>query len=124
MDLSVSLADRLVSYQSKKTKKLVSEGNEQMDEEVYDSSGEVGEELLISDEPLINVMRCLNASPIAGDWRRTSIFQTFTKIGDKLLRVIIDGGSSLNVISKTALTTLSLIQIRTAWVGSIKPTCL
>jgi len=42
----------------------------------------------------LNVVRCALAKPKENDdWRRTSIFQTLTKIDGKNCRVIIDSGS-------------------------------
>lgn len=39
---------------------------------------------------------------------RTSLFQTITKLGDKYLKLIIDSGSSLNVVAKSAVASYGL----------------
>ena len=57
----------------------------------------------------LNVVRCALAKPKENnDWRRTSIFQTLTKIGGKNCRVIIDSGSCVNVFTSGMITKLGL----------------
>jgi len=49
-------------------------------------------------------------SPLAEkiDWRRTATFHTFTKIGDKSCKVIVDSESCINVISSKLCENLGL----------------
>jgi len=57
----------------------------------------------------LNVVRCALAKPKENDdWRRTSIFQTLTKIGGKNCRVIIDSESCINAIASGMITKLGL----------------
>jgi len=44
------------------------------------------------------------------DWRRTNIFHTRVAYGDKALNVIIDNGSSMNVVAKEIVERLGLSQ--------------
>ena len=41
-------------------------------------------------------------------WKRTSIFHTVIHSGDKKCKLVIDGGSSMNVVSKDAVKLLNL----------------
>ena len=57
----------------------------------------------------IIVMRCILSTPKKDpDWKRTSIFHTYIKCGTKSCKMIIDGGSCMNVISKSASEKLGL----------------
>ena len=50
--------------------------------------------------PRMNVVRCALAEQRdTDDWRRSAIFQTYTKCGDKTCKVIIDNGSCINAMS-------------------------
>ena len=42
------------------------------------------------------------------DWRRSAIFQIYTKCGDKTCKVIIDSGSCINAVSSNVVSRLSL----------------
>ena len=42
------------------------------------------------------------------DWRRSAIFQTYTKCGDKTCKVIIDSGSCINAVSSNVVSRLGL----------------
>ena len=42
------------------------------------------------------------------DWRRSAIFQTYTKCGDKNCKVIIDSGSCINAVSFNVVSCLGL----------------
>ncbi|KAF7812067.1 putative mitochondrial protein [Senna tora] len=71
----------------------------------------------------LNVMRCLLSNPMPYDsWRRTSIFHTFMKYGNKVCKLVIDGGNSRNVVSTSGVARLGLITephpepFRVAWV--------
>jgi hypothetical protein len=69
------------------------------------------------------------------EWLRTNIFHTRLEHGDRALNVIIDNGSDMNVISKTAIERLNLKSekhpslYRISWVNennsiSVKHQCL
>ncbi|CAL8989965.1 unnamed protein product [Prunus brigantina] len=56
-------------------------------------------------------MRCIysaSAPPPPDSWKRTSIFQTYVPCGTNRCQLVIDGGSTLNVISKAAVDRLHL----------------
>ena len=42
------------------------------------------------------------------DWRRSAIFQTYTKYGNKTCKVIIDSGSCINAMSSNVVSCLGL----------------
>ena len=42
------------------------------------------------------------------DWRKSAIFQTYTKCGDKICKVIIDSGSYINAVSSNVVAHLGL----------------
>lgn len=74
-------------------------------------------------ESPLNVMRCfLSAAADCDSWKRTAIFETKMNCGDTILRLVIDNGSSMNVISKSVVRLLNLkpvpysTPIRVAWV--------
>ncbi|CAL8996871.1 unnamed protein product [Prunus brigantina] len=60
----------------------------------------------------LSVMRCIYSTPTSpppDSWKHTSIFQTYTTpCGNNRCQLVIDGGSTLNVISKTAVDRLQL----------------
>ena len=59
--------------------------------------------------PRVNVVRCSLAEQRDNDdWRRSAIFQTYTKCGDKTCKVIIDSGSCINVVSSNVVSHLGL----------------
>ncbi|PKU60253.1 hypothetical protein MA16_Dca027978 [Dendrobium catenatum] len=73
----------------------------------------------------LQVVRCAFSQPKpSDDWRRTSIFYTFTKIGDKNCKVIIDSGSCINVVSSAMISKLHLKTTphpnpyKVAWINS------
>ena len=48
-------------------------------------------------------MRCILSIPNNSDsWKHTSIFQTFIPLTKKLCKLVVDRGSSINVISRIA----------------------
>lgn len=70
-------------------------------------------------------MRCaLTQSVSKEDWRRTTIFCTFAKCGEKSCKVIIDSGSYINVVSTENVKRLGFTTIlhpqpyRVSWVDS------
>ncbi|KAF7810704.1 Transposon Ty3-I Gag-Pol polyprotein [Senna tora] len=86
------------------------------------------DEEIIAEEPsqgsgFLNVMRCLLSNPVPQDsWKRTSIFHTFVKCGNKVCKLVVDGGSSRNVFSTSGVARLGLKTephpkpFRVAWV--------
>ncbi|KAM2088669.1 hypothetical protein ACFX1T_032717 [Malus domestica] len=59
----------------------------------------------------LSVMRCIYSAstpPPPDSWKRTSIFQTYVPCGTTRCQLVIDGGSTLNVISKAAVDRLHL----------------
>jgi len=83
----------------------------------------------------LNVVRCALAKlKDNDDWRRTSNFQTLTKIGGKNCRVIIDSGSCVNAVTSGMVTKLGLKTVpypqlyKVSWVNSasidVKDRCL
>lgn len=50
------------------------------------------------------VIHCILSTPKESDaWKRTSIFHTFVPISGKTCKLVIDRGSSINVVSKSAI---------------------
>jgi len=89
----------------------------------------------IQDYPPSSIVRFALAQPKKNDdWRRTSIFQTLTKIGGKNCRVIIDSGSCVNAVASGMVTKLRLKTVlhpqpyKVSWVNSasidVKNRCL
>nr|DAD36548.1 TPA_asm: hypothetical protein HUJ06_007189 [Nelumbo nucifera] len=61
------------------------------------------------DDHHLSVMRCILSTPTeTDDWKRTSTFQAYFKCGDVVCKVVIDGGSSINVVSKSAISRMKL----------------
>lgn len=112
------MATFLISAQSSFWTQSVNggEGEGIPEEEVYEPvEGASDEETAQEDAPL-QVMRCILATPHGNeDWRRTTIFQTYSTHGDKYLKLIIDGGSSLNVVAKSAVATIGLKRLQVLW---------
>ena len=60
-------------------------------------------------EACVGVVRCVLSTTIDDDnWKRTNIFHTIIQSGDKKCKLVIDGGSSMNVVSKDAVKLLNL----------------
>ena len=62
------------------------------------------------DTSFIAVVRCILSTPKdeKEDWKRTSIFQMLVRCGNQAQKLIIDGGSSLNVVSASMVERLKL----------------
>ena len=61
------------------------------------------------DEACVGVVRCVLSTIVDNDnWKRTSIFYTIMQSGDKKCKLVIDGGSSMNVVSKDVVKLLNL----------------
>ena len=59
--------------------------------------------------PRVNVVRyALAEQRDTNDWRKNAIFQTYTKCGDKICKVIIDSGSYINAVSSNVVAHLGL----------------
>ncbi|BBH03402.1 hypothetical protein Prudu_014267 [Prunus dulcis] len=57
----------------------------------------------------VSVMRCIYSAPALPDsWKRTSIFHTYVPCNNQTCKLVIDSGSTMNVISKSAVTRLNL----------------
>jgi len=59
-------------------------------------------------ESHLAVMRCFLSSTDCDSWKRTAIIETKMLCGGKILRLVIDNGSSMNVISKCDVKLLNL----------------
>ena len=75
-------------------------------------------------EACVGVVRCVLSTTVDNDsWKRTSIFHTIIHSGDKKCKLVIDGGSSMNVVSKDVVKLLNLKvephpnPFRVAWVN-------
>ena len=61
------------------------------------------------DEACVGVVRCVLSTTIDNDnWKRTNIFHTVIQSGNKKCTLVIDEGSSMNVVSKDAFKLLNL----------------
>ena len=61
------------------------------------------------DEVCVGVVRCVLSTTVDNDnWKRTSYFHTIIQSGDKKCKLVIDGGSSMNVVSKDVVKLLNL----------------
>ena len=87
------------------------------------------------EDAYVGVVRCVLSTTINNDnWKRTSILHTIIQSGDKKCKLVIDGGSSMNVVSKDAVRLLNLKvephsnPFRVAWVNdhilSVAQRCL
>jgi len=62
------------------------------------------------DEDYLSVMRILSTPYDSDSWKHTSIFHFFIPINEKSCKLGIDGGSSMNVVSKSVVIALPLRQ--------------
>ena len=76
------------------------------------------------EDECVGVVRCVLSTSVDNDnWKRTSIFHTIIQSSDKKCRLVIDGGSLMNVVSKDAVKLLNLKvephpnPFRVAWVN-------
>ena len=61
------------------------------------------------DEACVGVVRCVLSTTVDNDnWKRTNIFHTTIQSGDKKCKLVIDGGSLMNVVSKDVVKLLNL----------------
>ena len=108
------------------------EGVEEEEEEYEESDSEDVEHLGATALPSCVIHRVLTGTKkkIQGgdsDWRRTNIFHTRMEHGGRVLNVIIDSGSGMNVISSDAVECLGLTNekhpgpYRVSWVNEDNP---
>ena len=79
--------------------------------EVYETSQDWEEEYenqYAEMDPSIGVIRCTLTQVNKDDWRRTTIFHTFIKIGNHVRKVILDNGSCVNAVSPDTVNLLGL----------------
>ena len=61
------------------------------------------------EDACVGVVRCVLSTTVDNDhWERTSIFHAVIQSGDRKCKLVIDGGSSMNVISKDSIKLLNL----------------
>ena len=73
-------------------------------------------------EACVGVVRCVLSTTIDNDnWKRTNIFHTIIRNGDKKCKLVIHGGSSINGVSKDVVKLLNLEPhpnpFKVAWVN-------
>ena len=52
----------------------------------------------------LGVVRCLLTNPVMSDeWKRTTIFYTLIRCGETLMKMVIDDGSTMNVVAEFAI---------------------
>ena len=75
-------------------------------------------------EMCVGVVRCVLFTTVDNDnWKLPSIFHAIIQSGDKKCKLVIDGGSSMNVVSKDTVKLLNLKvklhpnPFRVAWVN-------
>ena len=74
------------------------------EDEIVDSLDYSGDE-----DVCVDVVSCVLSTTINNDnWKRTSIFHTIIQNGDKKCKLVIDGGSSMNVVYKDVARLLNL----------------
>ena len=77
-------------------------------EESYEDFVDVENSLLYGDSHL-GVIRCLLSNPILIDkWKRTTIFYTLARSGDTLLKMVIDGGNTMNIVAQFTIKRCNL----------------
>ena len=76
------------------------------------------------DDACVGVVRCVLSTIVDNDnWKHTSIFHTVIHSGDKKCKLVIDGGSSMYVVSKDAVKLLNFKvkpypnTLKVAWVN-------
>ena len=61
------------------------------------------------EDACVGVVRCVISTAVDNDnWKRTSIFHTIIHSGDKKCKLVVDGDSSMNVVSKDVVNLLNL----------------
>ncbi|KAK0581717.1 hypothetical protein LWI29_017097 [Acer saccharum] len=74
-------------------------------------------------EGQLHMMRCIFSKPVSADtWKRMNVFHTFIPCKGKIYKLVIDGGSTMNIVSNAAVTRFHLNPephphpFRVAWV--------
>ncbi|KAI9185053.1 hypothetical protein LWI28_003722 [Acer negundo] len=74
-------------------------------------------------EGQLHMMKCIFTKSVSADtWKRTSVFHTFIQCKGKSYKLVIDGGSTMNIVSNVAVTRFQLNPephphpFRVAWV--------
>ena len=84
------------------------------EDHIQEESDSKEERLRATDLPICVIQHVLTGhktkEDVDHDWRRTNIFHTRVAYGDKALNVIIDNGSSMNVVAKEIVERLGLSQ--------------
>ena len=63
----------------------------------------------LHEDAYVGVVRCVLSITVDNDnWKRTNIFHTIIQSGDKKFKLVIDGGSSINLVSKDDVKLLNL----------------
>lgn len=97
-------------------KPFVHHPQQEANEETYVGS-EVGDKLAIKDkegiddELALHVIQCILAATKVeekNDWLSTNIFHKTVKCENKVCKLIIDGGNSMNIVSKIMVNKLQL----------------
>ena len=61
------------------------------------------------DNVCVGVVRCVLSTTVYNDnWKCTSIFHSIIQSGDKKCKLVIDGGGSMNVVSKDVVKLLNM----------------
>ena len=84
-----------------------------MDEDEEDFNEDAEESTLnclqFQESTILSVMKCtLTQLKVSDDWRRTNIFHTFTKIGERNCKVIVDGKCCINAVSLVIIRKVGL----------------
>ncbi|KAK0601962.1 hypothetical protein LWI29_029106 [Acer saccharum] len=105
-------------------------GTTEFGEDIYDPDFVIEPEdyedsMGINDGTCLTVVRCQLAPPrTSKDWRRSSIFHTFTKCGNVVCKVLVDSGSYINVVSAQTINKLGLKPVnhlepyRVSWIDT------
>jgi hypothetical protein len=61
------------------------------------------------DDHHVNVLRCILSTTVDNDeWKRKNLFHTYIQCGERTCKLVIDGGSTIHVVSKSAIARLNL----------------
>lgn len=80
----------------------------ELEEEVVESEGSL-EELINVENNLrqdahFGIVRCLMANPtVSNERRRTTVFYTIVKCGETLMKMVINGGCTMNIVAQSAV---------------------
>lgn len=79
-------------------------------DDVYDPQGDFcdAEEDLREVGTHLHIIMCLHVASKDDDWRRSSVFHTYVTYEGKNFKVMIDGDSCVNIISKSTVEKMGL----------------